>query len=132
MPIISSGVKYIDVPAASIVRYDPPSLSAINPSDCVDFPCDAQKKALIIDTDGTLTLSGEPSTVIPDVSFQWDGDRSYGTGYYRVPKPMVTNLDGSPIPYADLMPNIGIHQDASKVRRYIYTIINHNITTIFS
>ena len=108
MPIISSGITKINV--ASTVRYDNPSLGSINPSDCVDFPCDAKKKALVIDKDGSLTGTGTPSTVVPDNTFEWDGDRSYGQGYYRVPKTMVSDIDGNRIPYADVMPNVGIAQ----------------------
>ena len=53
MPIITSEINKINV--ASTAYYDNPSLKKINPSDCVDMPCDAKKKALIIDTDGSLT-----------------------------------------------------------------------------
>lgn len=108
MPIISSGITNINV--SSAVFFDNPSLGKINPSDCVDMPCDAKKKALIIDTDGSLTGAGSPSTVVPDNSFEWDGDKSYGQGYYRVPKTMITDVDGNKIPYADNMPNLGIVQ----------------------
>ena len=53
MPIITSEINKINV--ISTAYYDNPSLKKINPSDCVDMPCDAKKKALIIDTDGSLT-----------------------------------------------------------------------------
>ena len=33
-----------------------------------------------------------------------------GLGYYRVPKPMVTELNGDRIAYADKMPNTGIYR----------------------
>ena len=111
MPVISSNINYINVSSSNVVFYDNPSLSKINPSDCVDMPCDAKKKALIIDTDGSLTQSGEASTVVPDNTFEWDGDRSYGQGYYRVPKTMTTDVDGNKIAYSDIMPNVGIVQN---------------------
>ena len=85
----------------------------MNPSDCVDFPCDAKRKALILDVDGSVTMNGIASTIIPDNSFQWEGDKSYGLGYYRVPKAMVTTIDGDRIPYATAMPNLGIVQNGA-------------------
>lgn len=112
MPIIASNISFINVATDHAVFFDNPSLGKINPSDCVDMPCDAKKKALIMDTDGSLTGSGVYSTVIPDNSFQWDGDRSYGQGYYRVPKTMITDVDGNKIPFSDVMPNVGIVQSS--------------------
>ena len=58
----------------------------------------------------TLSRSGIPTTIIPDNTYQWDGDRSYGQGYYRVPKTMITDIDGNKIQFADIMPNVGIIQ----------------------
>ena len=110
-PVIASGISYFNVPVDNIAHFDNPSLSTVAPDDCVDFPCDAKRKALIMDTDGSLTLNGVASTVIPDNSFQWDGDRSWGLGYYRVPKAMVTTIDGDRIPFAQAMPNVGIVQN---------------------
>ena len=113
MPIIASGISFINVGNAYKVWYDNPSLKEVNPSDCVDMPCDALKKTLLIDTDGSITGTGSLSTIVPDASFQWDGDRSYGTGYYRVPKPLVTADDGSRIPFTTVAPNIGVIQDST-------------------
>ena len=90
------------------VFYDRPSLGKINPSDCVDMPCDAKKKALIIDEDGSVSGNGEPTTIIPDAGYQWDGDRRYGTGDYRIPSAMITHPNGSKIEYSAKMPNKGI------------------------
>ena len=110
-PLIVSGISYFNVPEDNNIYYDNPSLSKINPSDCVDMPCDAKRKALIIDTDGSATLNGVASTVIPDNSFEWDGNPSYGLGYYRIPTAMVTTTEGDRIPFADVMPNIGVVQN---------------------
>ena len=33
-----------------------------------------------------------------------------GLGYYRVPKTMVTELNGDRIPYSDKMPHTGIYR----------------------
>ncbi len=111
-PIVASTTTYINTPDTNYVYFDPPGLGVINPSDCVDMPCDALKKFLIIDTDGTLSGSGTAdTTIIPDNSFEWDGDRRYGMGYYRVPRPMVTDTDGNRIAYDDIMANVGIVQN---------------------
>lgn len=58
--------------------------SKINPSDCVDMDCDALKKALVVDTDGSLL--GVPGSVLPNAGFEWDGDSRRGIGDYRIPK----------------------------------------------
>ena len=55
MPIIASNISYVNVASSHSIFYDYPSLGKINPADCVDMPCDAKKKILIIDTDGTLS-----------------------------------------------------------------------------
>ena len=137
MPIIASNIIYVNVNTSHAIFYDNPSLGKINPADCVDMPCDAKKKVLIIDTDGTLTRSGSYSTVIPDNTFQWDGDKSYGQGYYRVPKTMVTDLDGNKIPYADIMPNVGITQTTNCSKQSVWNAvlcqgIDHRVMVIES
>ena len=90
--MIASAISYFNVPEENIVYFDDPSLAVVAPDDCVDFPCDAKRKALILDVDGSVTMNGVASSIIPDNSFQWEGDRSYGLGYYRVPKAMVTTI----------------------------------------
>ena len=55
MPIIATNISYINVEMSHQVFYDNPSLGKVNPADCVDMPCDAKKKTLIIDNDGTLS-----------------------------------------------------------------------------
>ncbi len=77
----------------------------MNPSDCVDMDCDGMKKTMLQDMDGSLL--GTIGTVIPDSAYEWDGDPKRGLGNYRIPKVMVTELDGSRIPYDDKMPNKG-------------------------
>ena len=57
--------------------------SKINPSDCVDMDCDALKKAMVSDTDGSLL--GSPGYVLPNAGFEWDGDPRRGIGDYRIP-----------------------------------------------
>ena len=68
--------------------------------------CDALKKALIRDSDGSL-VGGSGGTVIPMSEYQWDGLPVFGLGDYRIPKTMLTALDGSRIAVADKCPNKG-------------------------
>merc|ERR1712013_586049 len=53
----------------------------------------------------TLTITG---TIIADSAYEWEGNPSAGLGYYRVPKTMVTEVNGDKIEYEDKMPNTGI------------------------
>ena len=77
----------------------------INSADCVDMDCDAMKKALVKDLDGSFL--GHIGAMIPQSEFEWDVNPSRGLGDYRIPKEMVTTMDGTRIPYADIMPNKG-------------------------
>ena len=106
-PMLVQNLKFVDVLEGNKVSYNRPIPGKISPADCADFDCDGMKKALIIDNDGSLIGDG-PGTVIPDSAYEWDGVSSRGLGYYRVPKPMVTRLNGSKISYGEKMPNTGI------------------------
>ena len=108
MPIIATGITFVNVDENNKVFFDNPSLGAVNPSDCVDMPCDAKRKVLIIDEDGSFTETGSYSTIIPDNSFQWEGEASYGLGYYRVPQALETNVDGTMVDLAATYPNVGV------------------------
>merc|ERR1719376_1087767 len=44
-PIFAKGVSYVDVPADSVLHFHRPSLGKIDPSNCVDMPCDAKKES---------------------------------------------------------------------------------------
>jgi hypothetical protein len=68
--------------------------------------CDAFKKVMFKDLDGTFL--GHIGTVIPQSEFEWNGDPRRGLGDYRIPKEMVTSLDGTSIPYRTIAPNQGI------------------------
>ena len=110
-PIKMSNINILDVDEASKLFLDRPLASKINPADCTDFDCDGMKKALIWDLDGSF--KGSPGSIIPDSAYEWDGSPARGLGYYRVPKPMVTELNGTKIPYAAKMPNTGIYRGNS-------------------
>ena len=112
-PIKAKSIHFTNVNEANKIFIDEPIASKINPADCTDFDCDGMKKAMIIDTDGSVSENNTPGTIIPNSFFEWDGNPARGLGYYRVPKPMITELDGSKIEYKDKMPNLGIYRDGT-------------------
>ena len=79
--------------------------SKINSADCVDMDCDALKKLLFKDLDGSFL--GHVGSVISESEFEWDDNPARGLGDYRIPKEMVTELDGTRIPYDEIAPNKG-------------------------
>lgn len=80
-------------------------LSKVNPADCVDMDCDAKKKTLLKDLDGSLL--GAVGAVVPQSEFQWGGDPRRGLGDYRIPKVLLTALNGSRIPVEKIAPGKG-------------------------
>ncbi|KAK7468036.1 hypothetical protein BaRGS_00036740, partial [Batillaria attramentaria] len=97
-----------NVDAASKVFFHNPNVGKINPSDCVDMDCDAMKKAMVVDEDGSL-LGGTGGYVLPNAGFEWNGDPRRGIGDYRIPKVALTAQDGSRIPVSTRAPNKGIY-----------------------
>ncbi|KAJ8313314.1 hypothetical protein KUTeg_009100 [Tegillarca granosa] len=79
-------------------------LRKINSADCVDMDCDGLKKVLIFDEDGTL-IDGTPSTIISWAEYEWDGDPRRGLGDYRIPKTMLTSLNGDRISVNQIAPH---------------------------
>ncbi|KAG7317211.1 hypothetical protein KOW79_019509 [Hemibagrus wyckioides] len=88
-----------------------PDLGKVNPSDCVDMDCDAKKKSMLNDLDGSFL--GAVGSVIPFSEYEWDGDPRHGLGNYRIPKVMLTYLNGSRIPVADIAPFKGVIRDST-------------------
>ncbi|KAI4871505.1 hypothetical protein NFI96_027165, partial [Prochilodus magdalenae] len=80
-----------------------PDLSKVNPSDCVDMDCDAKKKTMLTDLDGSFL--GAVGSVVPQSEYEWNGDPRHGLGDYRIPKVMLTYLNGSRIPVNQIAPN---------------------------
>ena len=109
-PVHASKLSFENVKEEFKILFDRPLAGKLNPADCTDFDCDGMKKALIVDKDGTLVGSGG-GTIIADSAYEWDGNPRNGLGYYRVPKPMVTELNGDKIPYLAKMPNTGIFRN---------------------
>ncbi|CAL8298854.1 unnamed protein product [Lota lota] len=83
-----------------------PDVKMINPSDCVDMDCDAKKKSLLKDLDGSFL--GAVGTVVPQSEYQWNGDPRRGLGDYRIPKVMLTYPNGSRIRVDQIAPNKGV------------------------
>lgn len=79
--------------------------SKVNPADCVDMDCDAKKKSLLNDLDGSFL--GAVGAVVPQSEYEWGGDPRRGLGDYRIPKVMLTALNGSRIPVNQIAPNKG-------------------------
>ncbi|XP_013405337.2 fibrocystin-L [Lingula anatina] len=107
-PISASGTSFEDVEEDSKVFIHRSNLGKVNPSDCVDMECDAQKKAMMRDEDNTFLAGTGPAAIIPDSAFEWNGDRRRGLGDYRIPKTLLTELDGTRIPVANIAPYKGI------------------------
>ncbi|KAK3532561.1 hypothetical protein QTP86_024146, partial [Hemibagrus guttatus] len=88
-----------------------PDLGKVNPSDCVDMDCDAKKKSMLNDLDGSFL--GAVGSVIPFSEYEWDGDSRHGLGNYRIPKVMLTYLNGSRIPVGNIAPYKGVIRDST-------------------
>jgi len=136
-PINATNIKFLDTVAKNKLYMDIPTLGKINPADCTDFDCDGFKKAIIFDQDGSVAEDGSKGTIIPDSAYEWDGIPVRGLGYYRIPKPMITTLNGDRIEYVDKMPNTGLYRDDSCVwnqdwRAYKCQNINHRLMIIES
>uniref|UniRef100_A0A803KL97 Dual-specificity protein phosphatase 22 n=1 Tax=Xenopus tropicalis TaxID=8364 RepID=A0A803KL97_XENTR len=112
-PIEVSGIQMADSTEDQKVFIHRPDLSKVNPSDCVDMDCDAKKKSLLKDLDGSFL--GHQGAVVPQSEYAWDTDPRYGVGDYRIPKVMLTQLNGSRIPVAEVAPYKGIIRDSSCV-----------------
>ena len=80
--------------------------SKVNPSDCVDMVCDAKRKSFLRALDGSFL--GNSGSVIPQAEYEWDGNSQLGIGDYRIPKAMLTYLNGSRIPVAEKAPHKGM------------------------
>ncbi|XP_052063691.1 fibrocystin-L-like [Mytilus californianus] len=108
-PVETSNIKFQNVERKHKIYFHRPNLGLINPADCVDMDCDGLKKGFLKDLDGTfLGTPGTPGTILPQSEWEWDGDPQRGLGDYRVPKTMLTMLNGTRIPMSTLAPMKGI------------------------
>ncbi|KAK7898488.1 hypothetical protein WMY93_019341 [Mugilogobius chulae] len=105
-PVEVSNIRIVDSSELNKVFIHRASLSKVNPSDCVDMECDAKKKTLLRDVDGSFL--GAVGAVVPQSEYEWDGDPRRGLGDYRIPKVMLTYPNGSRIPVEQIAPNKGV------------------------
>nr|XP_055075131.1 fibrocystin-L-like [Misgurnus anguillicaudatus] len=109
-PISVERISKIDSTEESLAFIHNPDLSKVNPSACVDMDCDAKKKTLLKDLDGSFL--GAVGAVVPYSEYEWNGDPRHGLGDYRIPKVMLTALNGSRIPVNHIAPNKGVIRDS--------------------
>ena len=112
-PVETSDIKLINVAKESKFFNHMPILNSINPADCVDMDCDAFKKVLIRDVDGSFTESEGLNTIFSQAEFEWDGDVRRGIGDYRIPRTMIAEPDGGMIDPDVVYPNKGIYRGES-------------------
>ncbi|XP_029369318.1 PKHD1 like 1, tandem duplicate 1 isoform X2 [Echeneis naucrates] len=105
-PVQVSGIRMFDSSESSQVFIHRPDVTKANPSDCVDMDCDAKKKSLLKDLDGSFL--GAKGAVVPQSEYEWGGDPRRGLGDYRIPKVMLTFPNGSRIPVEQIAPQKGI------------------------
>nr|XP_045000409.1 fibrocystin-L [Jaculus jaculus] len=110
-PIHVKNVQLIDTIEQSKIFIHRPDISKVNPSDCVDMVCDAKRKSFLRDMDGSFL--GNSGSVIPQAEYEWDGNSQLGIGDYRIPKVMLTFLNGSRIPITEKAPYKGIIRDST-------------------
>ncbi|XP_062266639.1 PKHD1 like 1, tandem duplicate 1 [Platichthys flesus] len=105
-PVQVSGIQMVDSTENAKVFIHRADVGKVNPSDCVDMECDAKKKSMLKDLDGSFL--GMVGAVVPHSEFAWGGDARRGLGDYRIPKVMLTNPDGSRIPVNQIAPHKGV------------------------
>ncbi|KAM3595703.1 uncharacterized protein V6R79_001361 [Siganus canaliculatus] len=105
-PVQVSDITKVDSTEEAQVFIHRPDLGKVNPADCVDMDCDAKKKTLLKDLDGSFL--GSVGAVVPQSEFEWGGDPRRGLGDYRIPKVMLTYPNGSRIPVDQIAPNKGV------------------------
>ncbi|XP_076961678.1 fibrocystin-L [Callospermophilus lateralis] len=110
-PIHVKNIQLVDTIEQSKIFIHRPDISKVNPSDCVDMVCDAKRKSFLKDIDGSFL--GNSGSVIPQAEYEWNGNSQLGIGDYRIPKVMLTFLNGSRIPVTEKAPYKGIIRDST-------------------
>ncbi|CAM4636768.1 unnamed protein product [Leuciscus chuanchicus] len=108
-PISVERIAKINSTEDALAYIHRPDLRKVNPSDCVDMDCDAKKKTMLKDLDGSFL--GAVGAVVPQSEYEWNGDPRHGLGDYRIPKVMLTSLNGSRIPVNQIAPYKGVIRD---------------------
>nr|XP_010954142.1 fibrocystin-L isoform X1 [Camelus bactrianus] len=110
-PIHVKNIQLVDTTEQSKIFIHRPDVSKVNPSDCVDMVCDAKRKSLLRDMDGSFL--GNSGSVIPEAEYEWNGNSQFGIGDYRIPKVMLSFPNGSRIPITEKAPYKGIIRDST-------------------
>ncbi|KAM4540003.1 PKHD1 like 1, tandem duplicate 1 [Odontesthes bonariensis] len=105
-PVHVSGMKAVGSTEDAKVFVHRANVGKVNPADCVDMECDAKKKTLLKDLDGSFL--GAVGAVVPQSEYEWGGDPRRGLGDYRIPKVMLTAPNGSRIPVEQIAPQKGV------------------------
>ncbi|XP_037651430.1 PKHD1 like 1, tandem duplicate 1 [Sebastes umbrosus] len=105
-PVQVSGITQVDSTEEARVFIHRPDVGKANPSDCVDMDCDAKKKSILKDLDGSFL--GAVGTVLPQSEYEWGGDARRGLGDYRIPKVMLSFPNGSRIDVNQIAPHKGV------------------------
>ncbi|KAM8840499.1 PKHD1 like 1, tandem duplicate 1 isoform 3-T3 [Spinachia spinachia] len=105
-PVQVSGITMVDSTEEARVFIHRPDVGKANPADCVDMDCDAKKKSLLKDLDGSFL--GAVGAVVPQSEYEWGGDPRRGLGDYRIPKVMLTFPNGSRISVNQIAPHKGV------------------------
>lgn len=125
-----SGNTFSNVLETNKVKFYRPRVDLVNIAECGDMFCDAHKKVMITDNEGSFF--GEPGTLLPESEYEWDGirkkqpdgstityaDNMDGIGNFRIPNPMQTTVSGQKIPMNEVYTTAGIYRDASCVWKY--------------
>ncbi|CAF0814130.1 unnamed protein product, partial [Brachionus calyciflorus] len=107
-PVMFNNTHLYGVENGSKVWIHRPNLNKINIWDCIDMDCDALKKALLNDLDGSFL--GDKGSVIPQSEFAW-GSQQRGLGDFRIPKELLAAPNGSMIPPSQAYKFPGIVRD---------------------
>uniref|UniRef100_A0A7M5XJA2 G8 domain-containing protein n=2 Tax=Clytia hemisphaerica TaxID=252671 RepID=A0A7M5XJA2_9CNID len=112
-PITASQTTLIDVDEEAKIEHLQVTLSKVDPSDCVDMDCDGRRKVVITDLDKTFFGQQVGTTLISKSEVEWSGDgysgnERYGLGNFRIPKTMISNMDGTRIDPETKYPKKGI------------------------
>ncbi|XP_066933159.1 fibrocystin-L-like [Clytia hemisphaerica] len=140
-PITLEKIKLENVGDTNKIFHHQPITRWINPADCVDMDCDARRKVLIDDLDGSFF--GNIGTIISKSEYGWMGlpneDRVWGLGDFRIPKTMLSKPDdmGTKIDPAVKYPHKGIYRGNSgecseKYGAYFCTNIKYRMLNIES
>lgn len=78
-PMDLEKITFVNVTEGLKVLINTPNKKWINPSDCVDMDCDALRKIVMKDIDGSF-LGNAGGSLVSRSEYQWDGDRAFGLG----------------------------------------------------